>query len=107
MHVTVNARTEDDVDPDDIAQKVAKASGANYSIHQEKPKAPPPKPTKNAKKEDSPGPVVNSLISLNTAYLVLAQMSQVLCLHNYSSLQAYKLAIPYFSLFIVSKLLQI
>lgn len=57
VHVTVNARTEDDVDPDDIAQKVAKASGANYSIHQEKPKAPPPKPTKNAKKEDSPGPV--------------------------------------------------
>lgn len=42
VHVTVNARTEDDVDPDDIAQKVAKASGANYSIHQEKPKAPPP-----------------------------------------------------------------
>lgn len=80
MHVTVNARTEADVDPDDIAQKVAKASGANYSIHQEKPKAPPPKPTKNVKKEDSPGPVVNSLISYNIAFLVMAQV----CLHNYS-----------------------
>ncbi|XP_061194534.1 drebrin-like protein B isoform X2 [Saccostrea echinata] len=57
VHVTVNARTEEDVDPDDIVKKVAKASGANYSIHQEKPKAPPQKPTKNIKKEDSPGPV--------------------------------------------------
>lgn len=78
--MTVNARTEADVDPDDIAQKVAKASGANYSIHQEKPKAPPPKPTKNVKKEDSPGPVVNSLISYNIAFLVMV----LVCLHNYS-----------------------
>ncbi|XP_056006125.1 drebrin-like protein B isoform X7 [Ostrea edulis] len=57
VHVTVNARTEEDVDSDDIIKKVAKASGANYSIHQEKPKATPQKPAKNAKKEDSPGPV--------------------------------------------------
>ncbi|XP_056006127.1 drebrin-like protein B isoform X9 [Ostrea edulis] len=59
VHVTVNARTEEDVDSDDIIKKVAKASGANYSIHQEKPKATPQKPAKNAKKEDSPGPVAH------------------------------------------------
>ena len=38
MHVTVNARSEDDVDERDIMNKVAKASGANYSVHKEKPK---------------------------------------------------------------------
>ncbi|XP_078310740.1 drebrin-like protein isoform X3 [Crassostrea virginica] len=57
VHVTINARTETDLDPDDVTKKVAKASGANYSVHQEKPKAPSSKPTRNAKKEDSPGPV--------------------------------------------------
>ncbi|KAK2163664.1 hypothetical protein LSH36_75g01036 [Paralvinella palmiformis] len=36
-HVTVHARTEDDVDVDDILKKVAKSSGANYSFHKEKP----------------------------------------------------------------------
>uniref|UniRef100_UPI00358EC05F drebrin-like protein n=1 Tax=Myxine glutinosa TaxID=7769 RepID=UPI00358EC05F len=34
-HVTINARTEDDVEPDLILQKVAKASGVTYSIPQE------------------------------------------------------------------------
>ena len=37
-HVTINARTEDDVDEDDIMKKVAKSSGSNYSFHKEKPK---------------------------------------------------------------------
>ena len=39
VHITINARTEDDIDEDDIIKKVAKASGANYSFHKEKAKA--------------------------------------------------------------------
>ncbi|KAK6468366.1 drebrin-like protein B isoform X2 [Huso huso] len=34
-HVTINARSDDDVEPEAIMQKVAKASGANYSFHKE------------------------------------------------------------------------
>ncbi|XP_056102883.1 drebrin-like b isoform X6 [Rhinichthys klamathensis goyatoka] len=34
-HVTINARGEEDAEPDAIMQKVAKASGANYSFHKE------------------------------------------------------------------------
>lgn len=34
-HVTINARAEEDVEPDCIMEKVAKASGANYSFHKE------------------------------------------------------------------------
>ncbi|XP_077079817.1 drebrin-like b isoform X4 [Siphateles boraxobius] len=34
-HVTINARAEEDAEPDTIMQKVAKASGANYSFHKE------------------------------------------------------------------------
>lgn len=34
-HVSINARTEDDVDEELIKTKVAKASGANYSFHKE------------------------------------------------------------------------
>lgn len=34
-HVTVNARAEEDVEPEVIMQKVAKASGANYNFHKE------------------------------------------------------------------------
>ncbi|XP_054867635.1 drebrin-like b isoform X5 [Amphiprion ocellaris] len=34
-HVTVNARADEDVEPEAIMQKVAKASGANYSFHKE------------------------------------------------------------------------
>ncbi|XP_037693158.1 drebrin-like protein isoform X4 [Choloepus didactylus] len=34
-HVTVNARAEEDVEPEAIMQKVAKASGANYNFHRE------------------------------------------------------------------------
>uniref|UniRef100_A0A3P8VHF0 Drebrin-like b n=1 Tax=Cynoglossus semilaevis TaxID=244447 RepID=A0A3P8VHF0_CYNSE len=34
-HVTINARAEEDVEPEVIVQKVAKASGANYSFHKE------------------------------------------------------------------------
>jgi len=40
-HVTINARTEADVDPDDILDKVSKASGSNYSIHREVAKPEP------------------------------------------------------------------
>ncbi|WAR22646.1 DBNL-like protein [Mya arenaria] len=42
IHVTVNARTEDDMDEDDILKKVAKSSGSQYSIHKEKSKPQEP-----------------------------------------------------------------
>ncbi|XP_052099389.1 drebrin-like protein B isoform X2 [Mytilus californianus] len=38
IHVVINARTEEDIDPDDVTKKVAKSSGSNYSFHKEKPK---------------------------------------------------------------------
>ncbi|XP_043537109.1 drebrin-like b isoform X2 [Chiloscyllium plagiosum] len=34
-HVTINARADEDVEPEVIINKVAKASGANYSFHKE------------------------------------------------------------------------
>uniref|UniRef100_A0A8C6WEN7 Drebrin-like b n=1 Tax=Neogobius melanostomus TaxID=47308 RepID=A0A8C6WEN7_9GOBI len=34
-HVTVNARADEDVEPEVVMDKVAKASGANYSFHKE------------------------------------------------------------------------
>ncbi|KAM8854152.1 drebrin-like protein B isoform 1-T1 [Synchiropus picturatus] len=34
-HVTINARDEDDVEPEMILAKVAKASGANFNFHQQ------------------------------------------------------------------------
>ncbi|XP_036766109.1 drebrin-like protein isoform X3 [Manis pentadactyla] len=34
-HVTINARAEEDVEPEFIMQKVARASGANYAFHRE------------------------------------------------------------------------
>ncbi|XP_051973514.1 drebrin-like a isoform X2 [Xyrauchen texanus] len=34
-HVTINARSEDDVEPAAIMEKVAKGSGVNYNIHKE------------------------------------------------------------------------
>lgn len=35
-HVTIMARSEDDVDEEDILKLVAKSSGANFSVHKEK-----------------------------------------------------------------------
>jgi hypothetical protein len=40
-HVSINARTEDDVDEKTIQLKVSKASGANYSFHKEEKKPMP------------------------------------------------------------------
>ncbi|KFQ92471.1 Drebrin-like, partial [Nipponia nippon] len=37
-HVTINARAEEDVEPELIMEKVAKASGANYNFHKESSK---------------------------------------------------------------------
>ncbi len=34
--MTIHARSEDDLDEDEIKTKVAKSSGSNYSIHKEK-----------------------------------------------------------------------
>jgi len=39
--VSINARTEDDVDEQVVIGKVAKASGANYSFHKEQKKPMP------------------------------------------------------------------
>lgn len=33
--MTINARAEEDVEPECIMQKVARASGANYTFHKE------------------------------------------------------------------------
>lgn len=33
--MTINARAEEDVEPECIMQKVARASGANYTFHRE------------------------------------------------------------------------
>ncbi|CAB1321965.1 unnamed protein product [Coregonus sp. 'balchen'] len=52
-HVTINARAEEDVEPEAIMQKVAKASGANYSFHKESNKfrdAGPQGPVKDEEK---------------------------------------------------------
>lgn len=52
-HVTINARAEEDVEPEIIMQKVAKASGANYSFHKES----------NRFKDEGPqGPVVRAIL---------------------------------------------
>ena len=40
-HVSINARTEDDVDEKLVIGKVAKASGANYSYHKEQKRPMP------------------------------------------------------------------
>ena len=36
--MTINARSENDLDYDTVLDKVKTSSGANYSIHKEKPK---------------------------------------------------------------------
>ena len=50
--MTVNARSEADIDENDITQKVAKSSGSQYSIHKEKAKPQDREPS---------GPVVSSV----------------------------------------------
>ncbi|KAM9734440.1 drebrin-like protein B [Menidia menidia] len=42
-HVTINARTEDDVEPEVILAKVAKASGANFNFHKETQRSDAPR----------------------------------------------------------------
>ena len=37
-HLTINARTEDDLDEDDMLDKISKSSGSNYSFHKEAPR---------------------------------------------------------------------
>lgn len=49
-HVTINARAEEDVEPEVIMQKVAKASGANYNFHKE--------PSRRFQDSGPQGPVV-------------------------------------------------
>ena len=40
-HVTINARSEMDLEEDSILEKVAKASGANFGFHKEKARPMP------------------------------------------------------------------
>ena len=58
-HITINARTEDDLDEDDVMKKVAKSSGANYSFHKEK--ARPVEPS---------GPVVNFFLKILLIFVI-------------------------------------
>lgn len=54
-HVSINARTEDDVDEELIKSKVAKASGANYSFHKEVSKpVPAPEPVGSVYQKTKP-----------------------------------------------------
>uniref|UniRef100_A0A096MD68 Drebrin-like a n=1 Tax=Poecilia formosa TaxID=48698 RepID=A0A096MD68_POEFO len=53
-HVTINARTEEDVEPETILTKVAKASGANYNFHKQQNYIDAPR-----------GPVVPSLSAIS------------------------------------------
>ena len=59
-HVTINARTEEDVEEDAIRQKVASASGCNYSVHREKKPAIPDKIT----------PVVSAFLNQQSNQLI-------------------------------------
>lgn len=52
--MTVAARSEADIDEDDIIKKVAKSSGSQYSIHKEKAKPEDREPS---------GPVVSTCTS--------------------------------------------
>ncbi|KAL2092806.1 hypothetical protein ACEWY4_012604 [Coilia grayii] len=56
-HVTINARAEEDVEPEIIMQKVGKASGANYSFHKES----------NRFKDDGPQAPVGSVYQKTNA----------------------------------------
>ena len=60
VHVTVNARTEDDIDEEDIMKKVSNASGANYSFHKEKARA-----------VEAPTPVVSQWSCLHRVFVIL------------------------------------
>lgn len=56
-HVTINARADEDVEPETIMEKVAKASGANYNFHKEGSKfqdAGPQAPVVRSSKLDGP-----------------------------------------------------
>lgn len=76
VHVTINARTDADIDEDDIVKKVAKSSGANYSFHKEK-----------AKPIDAPAPVVSysSCHNLSSAFLISCSnlCHKKILLHNF------------------------
>ncbi|XP_042561715.1 drebrin-like b isoform X2 [Clupea harengus] len=56
-HITINARADEDVEPEVIMQKVAKASGANYSFHKES----------NRFKDDGPQAPVGSVYQKTNA----------------------------------------
>ena len=60
-HVTINARSEMDLEEDCILGKVAKASGANFSFHKEKAKPMP-----------EAGPVVSWSLSSSSRLILLA-----------------------------------
>ncbi|CAI9735876.1 B isoform X1 [Octopus vulgaris] len=42
VHLVLSARSEDDLDEEDIKKKLAKSSGSNYSFHKEQSKPEPP-----------------------------------------------------------------
>ncbi len=68
-HVTINARTEDDIDEETVKSLVAKSSGSNYSIHKEKAQPMP-----------EAGPVV-STIAKDKYYYMGKDGNQLLFLH--------------------------
>lgn len=60
-HVTINARSDDDVEPAAIMEKVSKGSGVNYNIHKE---------SKQNNNYEPPGRVVREAMNyVFTSYL--------------------------------------
>ncbi|KAL8173810.1 UNVERIFIED_CONTAM: hypothetical protein K2H54_026405 [Gekko kuhli] len=65
-HVTINARAEEDVEPEVIMEKVAKASGANYNFHKEGSKF----------QDASPQPPVGSVYQKTNALSEIKRVSK-------------------------------
>lgn len=80
-HVTINARSEEDVEPETILAKVAKASGANFSFHKQTQYTEPPKgPVVRAHRDTSPD---KCTITFKEEYKQLVTMHHVsLFLHH-------------------------
>ncbi len=58
-HVTINARSEMDLDEDEVLKKVSTASGAKFSVHKEKARPMP-----------QAGPIVSSIHVYHTVFTV-------------------------------------
>lgn len=86
--MTINARAEEDVEPESIMQKVAKASGANYSFHKE---------TNRFRDTGPQGPVVSLSFVLSLCLPILLSGSLSLSANPFAAITANKRSL-YFTL---------